>query len=547
MKKMKTIVNKDLLTKTEVYDLLNFLYYYYKDDEGDFRIGCRDDEAEFPYSVYYSSSSEILYYRDRNNEINICFFSCMKEMMECYYGLPDKEKRFFKFFYVADEEECLLYRITDIFLIKDRGSYSFSKIDIFKDVILEQGVALRNPNKKSLLEVLKVQTPGGLRSAKDAHDGGKYTTDYPFKKSYQANNAWYAKNINDIFQKEFPIASKRFTGHGFTYGIEYETSVGTIPAYLLGKVGLIPLRDGSLPNGAHEYASVVMKEHQVLDAIDKQCGMLGYFCEYDSNCAVHFHIGIPEMENRWVFLLKMYKQLLILEKEIFSMIPRYKRDEVSIMKKSKNYSDLMDWVDFSGDPQHQYAQLISTLNSRELSETYRRMAVNIDNIDRHSPIVPWRRKWNCPTRYRWANFVNAIIERGPTIEFRFLEPTFNKHLLKGFLLLMTKVMEFCLENKYNNNYLYSIDDLLNNLNQNQQEPLRVFVDKRKRAMKEIVKKAAHLTIQGASYLSSQQDCASFVLSVNKRKKMYNIELKSFYNEKKKKAFGSLKNTKKVSK
>jgi len=89
---------------------------------------------------------------------------------------------------------------------------------------------------------------------------------YSFSKKYEAiENFKIFENKQTVCEhKEFPI-SKYFK---YTFGLEYETSVGIIPEDICFRDGLIPLRDGSI--SGNEYSTVVMAGNDGFNLLHQQ-------------------------------------------------------------------------------------------------------------------------------------------------------------------------------------------------------------------------------------------------------------------------------------
>lgn len=128
--------------------------------------------------------------------------------------------------------------------------------------------------------------------------------------------------------------------YGTSFGVEIESSNGTLLARDLGRLGLVPLKDGSLrkPNGVepYEYTTVPLSEAKGLETIKNICEELNKRCEFDINCSLHIHIGNIKWDR--LTCLAYYILAQRIQKEIYQIVPMYKRDEIKYAGKQKCYN-----------------------------------------------------------------------------------------------------------------------------------------------------------------------------------------------------------------
>lgn len=220
-----------------------------------------------------------------------------------------------------------------------------------------------------------------------------------------------AKNL-DIFEgvqevlnyENFDIAKYLY----YSFGLEFETSAGYVPADICFRDGLIPLRDGSI--SGVEYSSVVLSGNSGLQLLKQECDTLKKYTVFDKNCALHIHLGgYPISPERIMYL---YKLLYFIQDEIEVLLPR-----------------LSFYTSEYKDNGKDYCAKIPFFNT--FSELYYYMSCNNTNFlgdlyQAHPNDINKEHKWNITTRYHNFNFVNMLFYTSPkTLELRFFRPTFN--------------------------------------------------------------------------------------------------------------------------
>lgn len=233
-----------------------------------------------------------------------------------------------------------------------------------------------------------------------------------------------------------------------TFGLEFETTSGFVPERITKKLGLIPLRDGSI--SGIEYVTVPLKEGKGVQTIVDVCKELNKRTIFDNSCALHLHIGgIPRTPE---FILAFLKINSWLQNDIFSLFPLYKKYNMGI--KNKNYSKPYDIFDIFNklDPiinkdniNKNFDVLIRNLTSDKAS--YSDYKNDIKNICSHPADPQDNQKWNIHTRYFFYNFIPLIFGNKQTIEFRIHTPTFNSYKVLMFLLFNSMLIKFTKEHQ----------------------------------------------------------------------------------------------------
>jgi len=98
-----------------------------------------------------------------------------------------------------------------------------------------------------------------------------------------------------------------------TFGLEFETIAGFVPERVTKRLGLIPLRDGSI--SGLEYVTVPLSGKKGVQTVIDICEELEYRTIYDNSCSLHLHIGnIPRTPE---FILAFLKTSSWLQDDIF--------------------------------------------------------------------------------------------------------------------------------------------------------------------------------------------------------------------------------------
>lgn len=233
-----------------------------------------------------------------------------------------------------------------------------------------------------------------------------------------------------------------------TFGVEFETAIGSLHQAALGRFGVIPLRDGSLTNsdnGQYEYATLPLKGSKGIQNLHDLTKRLDYQCTVDYNCALHLHLGnIPRTKLACVSIHALWTRL---QEEIFEIMPSYKENEM-ILGKSKNYSSRNPSINFSKykvfteeglnrESLNTAFQAVWRYYSADAPEEY-----TWDNAIKGSVREPWNRKWNCPTRYHALNFINYFFKRSGTMEFRVHEPTVKVENVLAWLFICVGIVRY---------------------------------------------------------------------------------------------------------
>ena len=179
----------------------------------------------------------------------------------------------------------------------------------------------------------------------DAKSGIYYTGQKPsINQSVLYNNIQYTyERSKSIFNKfiEKPVTSKLAKlNEKYSFGVELETSEGTIPSNELLANGLIPVRDGSTPN--YEYVTVPLNN---IDSLFPIIESLNRHCKFNISTSLHIHLG--NVPTNKTFISTFYRFMRNIQDDIFQMFPKYKSDNYRGIKRLNYTQKLPNKVRFT--------------------------------------------------------------------------------------------------------------------------------------------------------------------------------------------------------
>ena len=207
----------------------------------------------------------------------------------------------------------------------------------------------------------------------------------------------------------------------YTFGFEFETSAGYIPEEELYRVGLIPLRDGSITG--LEYSTIVLEGNNGLNTLREQLEVLKEYTIFDKECSLHIHLGSFELTP--TILLRLNN--LFADSDIDNYVTpwafltrEYKRNGKDYCIKNKSYLS--------------FSQLYSALVGRNYYGSL---------FQPHPNDLSGDKKWNIASRYKALNLVNAVCyNNAKTAEFRFLRPTYNFDKILVWLFVLAAYVKY---------------------------------------------------------------------------------------------------------
>lgn len=245
---------------------------------------------------------------------------------------------------------------------------------------------------------------------------------YTFSKKYEAveNFKIFDGKQKVLENTEFPI-SKYFK---YTFGLEFETSVGVIPEDICFRDGLIPLRDGSI--SGNEYSTVVLQGNEGFNLLYQQIKTLRKYTRFDKECSLHIHMGgFPLKPEK---ILSLYNLCYSLQNELKQSLPSYTFYTAKYKSSGKDYCKLLPTS---------FTSFESFYNSFTGNKFFG------DLQQPHPHDIERARKWQIHERYYWANLLNLICYRvNKTMEFRMLRPTYNLEKILFWMYIFNAILQY---------------------------------------------------------------------------------------------------------
>ena len=332
-------------------------------------------------------------------------------------------------------------------------TYNLINEDIVKDSIyykesLQDGIYYERNKVKALSFITPVP----------CNQNYKQSLNYDSKNDIKQGIEWYDQYNNSTLNSTVEKYGKVIKD--YTFGFEFETTQGFVPERINKKLGLIPLRDGSI-NGL-EYVTIPLKDKKGLQSLIDSVSELNKRTEYDESCSLHLHIGgIPRTEK---FFLALFKLLIATEEEFFSLFPIYKKYNYGV--KRKNYTKafpinetimLMDPVINDTNIKQNFNVLFNFLS---MGYDYNRFNSNLDDVKSHPSDPNGMSKWNIKSRYHYVNLIPLLYGNKKTVEFRIHTPTLDVNKIVNYLIMCVSILEYA---KVNQDAILSKPNILNNI------------------------------------------------------------------------------------
>jgi putative amidoligase enzyme len=136
--------------------------------------------------------------------------------------------------------------------------------------------------------------------------------------------------IKDYKFGTFSPSYRAFEGHKYSFGIELECSRLYLPEHLSNNLNILCVRDGSISNdnngderGGPEIVTGVLVGDTGLQQLQLICNEASRRGDINKSCGVHIHVGGASFNN--AFIVFAYKLGLILEEDLFAMLPPSRR------------------------------------------------------------------------------------------------------------------------------------------------------------------------------------------------------------------------------
>lgn len=231
----------------------------------------------------------------------------------------------------------------------------------------------------------------------------------------------------------------------YTIGLEFETLSGFIPQHNVHNAGLIAVRDGSLRHDniePYEYVTIPILSEVEVPIIKEACRLLNKYCVHDYRGSFHVHVGGMNTSPHTV--VGIWRLLQMLQDEIYSYFPSYKRDGGGLSGKTNSsgtsYCAELPFKlpkyskNYEGYVKASYKTITDYL-SGGLRED--RDAINhFSNVN----------KWNISARYHFVNLFNLLYTDAHTVEFRIHENTFNLEKVVKWIYVCVAIVRYAENN-----------------------------------------------------------------------------------------------------
>jgi hypothetical protein len=242
--------------------------------------------------------------------------------------------------------------------------------------------------------------------------------------------------------------------NNLSWGVEFETSNGTVPTGIISNLGLVPLRDGSV--SGFEFTTVPLSGAKGLTVMKDMCEELTNRCCINLSCSLHVHLGnIPRERKHALAFIKLG---YLIQDDVFNMVPSYKKDPRNrveeLANKEKDYCKKLPSFKF-------FTTNIDTSNSDTVYTKFQEVfkflnqsnndGASIQNVEndyynfdtRRSPIEA---KWNQYGRYYWLSIFPYVFNNSGTVEMRLHQPTLNFHKTINWLLINAAIINYVIYN-----------------------------------------------------------------------------------------------------
>lgn len=242
---------------------------------------------------------------------------------------------------------------------------------------------------------------------------------------YSFERFYSTRYLEEMFQAKHKVTNTVLYNYvkemPYTFGLEFETSAGYIPEEELYRIGLIPLRDGSITG--LEYSTIVLQGNSGLNTLREQIEVLKEYTIFDKECSLHIHYGSFELTPE--VLLRLNN--LFAGSDINNYVvpwafctSQYKANGKDYCIKNKSF------VTFDS----MYSSLVGKPFYGSLYQP-------------HPADTSGDRKWNISSRYKALNLVNAMCyDNAKTAEFRCLRPSYNFDKILVWLFVLGAFVKY---------------------------------------------------------------------------------------------------------
>jgi len=252
---------------------------------------------------------------------------------------------------------------------------------------------------------------------------------------------------NTMYKPELSKALKIHgdIAHGLTFGVEFETTKGYIPQRITDRLGLMALRDGSIPG--LEYVTIPLKGEKGIQALVDSLGELQKRTTYDDSCSLHIHIGgMPRTEE---FLLAFMRVVYLIQDEMFGLFPFYKKENYGVKRKAYTkpyaYEDTVYQFDRMITPENIKSNFDRFYQFLSMGQDYGSVGYDLKNVKCHPSDPNGTSKWNIRSRYYWVNMIPLLFGNKQTVEFRLHTPTYDTYKVINYLALCASIVNYTIK------------------------------------------------------------------------------------------------------
>jgi len=360
--------------------------------------------------------------------------------------------------YVVKNNTSLLYGIIG-FSDKDTPTLGYFSISEYNDSIIisyknerypcmDESI-LENTNFKENLSDNIYYHRQSIRSSKFSKIGN-IPPGFKNNLLYDSNNLISNKSsiYNELYEPKYIDSIKQYGEvlKGLTFGLEFETINGYVPERLCNKLGLIPLRDGSIQG--LEYVTIPLQNSKGMQTIIDSVKQLSKRTIYDNDCSLHLHIGnVPRTEE---FMLALFKMLCLLENSLFELFPVYKKYNYGVKKKHYTKPFTLNESMYLLDRKINDSNIKENFNVLykylSMGQDYSDVSGKLSNVKYHPSDPRGEAKWNIRTRYHWVNLIPLLFGNKQTIEFRLHTPTYDIDKVLNYLVICGSIVNFVKDN-----------------------------------------------------------------------------------------------------
>lgn len=278
-----------------------------------------------------------------------------------------------------------------------------------------------------------------LQCTREYKNSLQYESTNEIAKAINIHAEQYKTEPSDMVKAYAPLLKD------LTFGLEFETTVGVIPDRVKDRLGLIPLRDGSIEG--LEYVTIPLQGEVGVQTLLDSLSVLKKYTRFDKDCGFHLHLGgLPRTKEH---VIAMFKVLYVLQDELFSMFPLHKKKNYGV--KRKDYTKPFDFKTFlkldskitKDNIDKNFDVLFRFLS---MGASFKNYENDLKNVKVHPSDPGGNRKWQVTTRYYAHNLLPIIFGNKKTIEFRIHTPTYDKNKVMNFIFICGAIINFTKDN-----------------------------------------------------------------------------------------------------